>query len=114
MAAHEFAFGTGISRRSVIQLTGAAVALPLTPSHSNTLENWRMSFTPKFVDLVRNTTTTQGTGNFVLGPAATGFTSFTAALQPGDSFYYSIIGVDRPTEVRVEGEPPGNVLRARG
>ena len=42
-------------------------------------------FQPKFVDLVRNTTTTQGTGNFVLGPAATGFTSFAAALQPGDS-----------------------------
>ena len=68
MVAHELGVGTGISRRAVIQLTGAAVALPLTPSHSNTLENWRMSFTPKFVDLVRNTTTTQGTGNFVLGP----------------------------------------------
>src|SRR5438270_5079174 len=101
MVAHELGVGTGISRRAVIQLTGAAVALPLTPSHSNTLENWRMSFTPKFVDLVRNTTTTQGPGNFVLGPAATGFTSFTAALQPGDSFYYSIIGVDKPAEREV-------------
>ena len=46
------------------------------------------AFQPKFVDLVRNTTSTQGTGSFVLGPAATGFTSFTAALQPGDRFYY--------------------------
>jgi hypothetical protein len=59
------------------------------------------AFQPKFVDLVRNTTSTQGTGNFVLGPAATGFTSFTAALQPGDSFYYSAIGVDKPAEREV-------------
>jgi hypothetical protein len=58
-------------------------------------------FQPKFVDLVRNTTTTQGTGNFVLGAAATGFTSFTTALQPGDSFYYSAIGVDKPAEREV-------------
>src|SRR5438270_12888466 len=58
-------------------------------------------FQPKFVDLVRNTTTTQGTGNFVLGPAASGFTSFTAALQPGDSFYYSAIGIDKPAEREV-------------
>src|SRR3954447_19743452 len=58
-------------------------------------------FQPKFVDLVRNTTSTQGTGNFVLGPAATGFTSFTAALQVGDSFYYSAIGVDKPAEREV-------------
>lgn len=59
------------------------------------------AFQPKFVDLVRNTTTTQGTGNFVLGAAATGFISFTAALQPGDSFYYSAIGVDKPAEREV-------------
>src|SRR5437764_3314437 len=58
-------------------------------------------FQPKFVDLVRNNTTTQGSGNFVLGAAATGFTSFTAALQPGDSFYYSAIGVDKPAEREV-------------
>ena len=58
-------------------------------------------FQPKFVDLVRNNTTTQGTGNFVLGAAATGFTSFTAALQTGDSFYYSAIGVDKPAEREV-------------
>lgn len=59
------------------------------------------AFQPKFVDLVRNTTSTQGTGNFTLGPAATGFTSFTAALQAGDSFYYSAIGVDKPAEREV-------------
>lgn len=58
-------------------------------------------FQPKFVDLVRNTTTTVGTGNFTLGAAAAGFTSFTAALQVGDSFYYSAIGVDKPAEHEV-------------
>jgi len=59
------------------------------------------AFQPKFVDLVRNTTTTQGTGNFVLGAAASGYTSFTAACQAGDSFYYSAIGVDKPQEREV-------------
>jgi hypothetical protein len=58
-------------------------------------------FQPKFVDLVRNTTTTVGTGNFTLGAAATGFTSFIAALQLGDSFYYSALGVDKPAEHEV-------------
>jgi hypothetical protein len=58
-------------------------------------------FQPKFADLVRNFTSTQGTGNFALGPAVNGFTSFTAALQTGDVFYYSAIGVDKPTEREV-------------
>jgi hypothetical protein len=58
-------------------------------------------FQPKFVDLVRNTTTTTGTGNFVLGPAVSGYTSFTAACQVGDSFYYSTIGIDKPQEREV-------------
>ena len=39
------------------------------------------AFQPRFVDLVRNTTTTVGTGNFLLGPAVSGFTSFSAACQ---------------------------------
>src|SRR5690242_3653672 len=89
------------TRRFVLQLTGAAAVLPSAPLQPNRLENPRMSFTPKFVDLVRNTTTTQGTGSFVLGPAPTGFTSFTAALQPGDNFYYSAIGIDKPAEREV-------------
>ena len=59
------------------------------------------AFQPKFVDLVRNTTTTVGTGNFALGPAATGYSSFMTACQPGDSFYYSAIGVDAPNEREV-------------
>ena len=58
-------------------------------------------FQPRFVDLVRNFTSTQGTGNFVLGPAVNGYTSFGSALQPGDSFYYSAIGVDKPNEREV-------------
>lgn len=55
-------------------------------------------FEPRFVDLVRNYTSTIGTGNFVLGKAATGFQGFTTALAAGDRFYYSAAGVDRPQE----------------
>lgn len=59
------------------------------------------AFRPRFVDLVRNTTTTVGTGDFALGPAANGYTDFAAACQPGDSFYYSAVGVDKPAEREV-------------
>lgn len=55
-------------------------------------------FQPRFVDLVRNYTSTQGTGAFVLGPSVNGFTGFGSALQTGDSFYYSAIGIDKPAE----------------
>lgn len=58
-------------------------------------------FQPKFVDLVRNYTSTIGTGNLVLDEAAPGFTSFTAALQPGDSFYYSVAGLEKTSETEV-------------
>ena len=58
-------------------------------------------FQPRFVDLVRNYSTTVGTGAFVLGPAVNGFTGFGSALQAGDSFYYSAIGVDKPAEREV-------------
>jgi hypothetical protein len=101
MAADEAAGGASFTRRSVMQLTGVAIALPAAPLQSNTLEKWRMSFTPKFVDLVRNFTTTVGTGNFVLGPPVNGFTSFAAAMQVGETFYYSTIGVDNPNEREV-------------
>jgi hypothetical protein len=60
-----------------------------------------MSFTPRFVDLVRNYTTTTGPDDFALGPAVNGFTSFSAAMQAGESFYYSAIGVDKPAEREV-------------
>lgn len=58
-------------------------------------------FQPKFVDLVRNFTATVGTGNLVLGDAAAGFRSFSSALQPGDSFYYSVAGLERTSESEV-------------
>lgn len=58
-------------------------------------------FQPRFVDLVRNYTTTQGTGNFVLGPAVNGYRSFATEIQPGESFYYSVVGIDKPAEFEV-------------
>lgn len=58
-------------------------------------------FQPKFADLVRNFTATTGTGDLVLGEAAPGFRSFTSALQPGDSFYYSAASLTKTTESEV-------------
>ena len=58
-------------------------------------------FQPKFVDLVRNYTTSVGTDDFVLGPAVNGFGSFTDACADGDQFYYSAIGIDNPGETEV-------------
>ena len=58
-------------------------------------------FQPTFVDLVRNYTTTMGTDDFVLGPAANGFADFAAALQVGDRFYYAALGVDNPADTEV-------------
>ena len=58
-------------------------------------------FTPKFVDLVRTYTTTQGTGPVVPGAAVQGFSAFADVLGPGDQFYYCIQGIDRPAEREV-------------
>ena len=91
-----------VTRRSVIRLTGAALTLPAAaPLSASLLENRRMSFTPNFVDLVRNYTTTTGTADFKLGAAVNGYTPFTAALQVGASFYYAALGVDKPAEREV-------------
>lgn len=60
-----------------------------------------MAFTPKFVDLVRNSTATVGTGPIALGAAADGYKGFAQACAPGDQFYYCIQGIDRPTESEV-------------
>lgn len=60
-----------------------------------------MPFTPKFVDLVRNFTTVQGTGPAALGASVTGFTSINDALSAGDQFYYCLQSVDKPTEREV-------------
>lgn len=59
------------------------------------------SFQPRFVDLVRNYTSTTGTGNFKPGVAVIGYRSFDSAVQPGDSFYYSAMGIDKPNEFEV-------------
>ncbi|NJC06938.1 hypothetical protein GGQ97_002731 [Sphingomonas kaistensis] len=47
------------------------------------------------------TTSTQGTGPFLCGPAVTGFASFAESVSAGDSFYYSVQGVDKPQEREV-------------
>ena len=60
-----------------------------------------MPFTPKFVDLVRNLTSVQGTGPVTLGAAVAGYTSFAAATVAGEQFYYCIQGVDKPAEREV-------------
>lgn len=59
------------------------------------------AFQPRFVDLVRTYTSTTGTGNIVPGDAAPGFTSFAAALKPGDRFYYSAMSLDSAGESEV-------------
>jgi len=59
------------------------------------------SFQPRFIDLVRNYTATTGTGNFVLGAPVTGYQSFDSAIKPGQSFYYSAMGIERPDQVEV-------------
>jgi hypothetical protein len=60
-----------------------------------------MTFTPKFVDLVRNLTSVQGTGPVVLGSAVSGYSGLAQSLQAGDQFYYCIQGVDKPQEREV-------------
>jgi hypothetical protein len=59
------------------------------------------AFQPRFVDLVRNYTTTTGTGNFVLGTEVQGYRSFHSEIQAGESFYYSAIGIDKQNEFEV-------------
>jgi hypothetical protein len=60
-----------------------------------------MAFTPTFIDLVRNYTSTTGTADFVLGAAVSGYSSFAEAVPAGASFYYSATGIDKPTEFEV-------------
>ena len=60
-----------------------------------------MPFTPKFVDMVRNLTTSTGTGAVNPGSAVSGFTSLSAAVATGEQFYYCIQGVDKPAEREV-------------
>ena len=60
-----------------------------------------MPFTPKFVDMVRNLTTSTGTGAVNPGSAVPGFTSLSAAIATGEQFYYCIQGVEKPAEREV-------------
>lgn len=59
------------------------------------------TFNPKFVDMVRVSTSTQGTGPLVCGPAVAGFSTFAEALTAGDEFYYAVHSADRPQEREV-------------
>lgn len=93
--------GNTVSRRSIIKMTGAALVVPAVPVSAQDLEKRRMAFAPTFSDLVRNYTTTTGPGNFMLGDAVTGYRSFASAVKPGDNFYYSAVGIDRPSEFEV-------------
>lgn len=72
------------------------------------------TFTPKFVDLVRNVTTVQGSGPAALGAAMPGYTGLAEAVAPGEQFYYCIQGVDKPAEREVGRgtmQAGGTVLR---
>lgn len=46
----------------------------------------------KFKDRVKETTTTTGTGNIILGGAATGYKTFTSSFSVADTFHYCIDG----------------------
>ena len=59
------------------------------------------SFRPKFADLVRNFTSTSGTGNIVLGAAVAGHSSLAASVAVGEQFFYCMQGIDRPAEREV-------------
>lgn len=60
-----------------------------------------MAFMPKFIDLVKNSTTVQGSGAVTLGAALSGFTGFASACVTGDQFYYCLQGIDKPAEREV-------------
>jgi len=60
-----------------------------------------MTFTPKFVDLVRNAATVTGTGPVTIGAAVSGFASLADAVSSGEQFYYCIQGLDKPQEREV-------------
>ena len=57
-----------------------------------------MTDSVKFVDLVREATLTRGTGNLELRGSPEGYRRFADTLQPGDSFYYSILNPQVPRE----------------
>lgn len=69
----------------------------------------------KFVDLVREYTSSSGVGPIVLDTVVNGFQSFADAFDTGDEFYYSIISLDHPTESEVGTgtlQADGSIARA--
>ncbi len=60
-----------------------------------------LPFAPRFVDLVRVHTTTEGTGDFVPGKAVPGFSGFAEKLRADERFYYCAQSVERPAEREV-------------
>ena len=90
-----------ITRRSVMQWSGAALAMPVAQFHASNPENRWMTFTPKFVDLVRNIASVIGSGPVTLGQAVSGFSSLADAVGAGEQFYYCLQGVDKPQEREV-------------
>ncbi|MFL6769847.1 MAG: hypothetical protein ACJ8FH_08790, partial [Sphingomicrobium sp.] len=90
-----------ITRRSVMQWSGAALAMPVAQFHAPNPENRWMTFTPKFVDLVRNIASVTGSGPVTLGQAVSGFSSLADAVGAGEQFYYCLQGVDKPQEREV-------------
>ena len=73
-----------------------------------------MDFTPKYVDLVRQLTSTAGVGAAVLGAAIPGFDVFSAGLVTGDRFYYSMVSLSNPAQREVGRgtlQVDGSILR---
>ena len=92
---------TNVTRRSVMQLTGAALAMPVVNLDQSRSESGPMSFSPKFVDMVRNLASVAGTGPVTLGAAVEGYSSLADAVGTGEQFYYSLQSVDKPAEREV-------------
>lgn len=49
---------------------------------------------PKYFDRIKETTTTTGTGAFVLGGAPASYRTFASVLADGDTCYYGAVAVD--------------------
>lgn len=89
-----------VTRRHIIRMAGALMALPAVPVVAQIL-NRRRGAPTTGIDAVRNYTMTTGVGNFVLGAAASGCRCLKSAVKTGDSFYYSVVGIDKPAELEV-------------
>ena len=66
--------------------------------HSRLTSLLRSHAAMRFVDLVRNWTTSVGAGDITLGLPVDGFKSISDELAIGEQFYYTIVNVDLPAE----------------